>query len=418
MLRCPIKLLEPGMVLAAAVTHPDRPDQELVREGMVIDTRLIQALERSALRCVWIDHPAMLDFARLDLPELARVRHKAFCRLREDFATMVSRSLNPEEVQEYRHIVMELVCALLGGRGLCRLSDPMLAGPKGMYRHSTNVACLSLAIGMEMQAYVIQERATLAVERAKDLTSLGIGALLHDIGKMALSEDNQRRCVLTKPGDTVESDDGMYRRHTVLGYNMLRDTTVPASSKQVVLNHHQRWEGRGFPNKALTTNGKEYGTQDGQEIHIFSRICGAADVLDHLLERARRAGKPTAAALRAFASSSFDGWFDPTVRDAALRCLPPFGIGSTVVLSNGQSAAVVAVNQEQPCRPTLRRLTPEADGSYRTIDLGEERELCVVECDGIATEQYLFELEERPPLCQTLAKRSSERSHCGIALAG
>lgn len=419
MLRCPVKLLKPGMALAAAVTHPDRLDRELLPEGTALDKRIIDALQRSGTRCVWVDHPAMTDFCRLDLPALARVRHRAFQLLKQDFATITERPLNPAEVQEYRHVVMELICALLGGRGITGLTDPMLDGPKGLYRHSTNVACLAVAIGMEMQGYVVQERTTLNTERAKDLTSLGIGALLHDVGKMALSEDNQRRCVLTRPGDTVESDDGMYRRHTVLGYELLRDTVVPASSKQIVLNHHQRWKGRGFPDKALTTNGKQRGTQVGDEIHIFSRIVGAANVLDHLLERARRAGKPTAAALRAFASPTFDDWFDPTIRDAALRCLPPFGIGSTVVLSNGDTAAVIAVNQEQPCRPTVRRLTPEADGSYRTVHLGEERELNVIECDGIPTESYLFELEERPPLCQTIARRSSERSGVGMpALAG
>ena len=102
------------------------------------------------------------------------------------------------------------------------------------------------------------------------------------------------------------------------------------------------------------------------------------------------------AALSDFASTRYDGWFDPVVRRAVLRHLPPFAIGSQVELSDGRNAVVICPNSRQPCRPTVRLLdeTDAVSGRPITLDLVEHRLVCVTSCVGEAVHRWLFELPE------------------------
>ena len=187
---------------------------------------------------------------------------------------------------------------------------------------------------------------------------------------------------------------------------MLRDKRAPASATQVVLTHHRLYDGRGFPEVSPTQKERQSGQQVGQGIHIFSRIAAAADALDGLLRR--HADKPPIAALHAVLGRTYEGWFDPVVRDTLVRRLPPFAIGSRVVLSDGRAAAVIAPSMLQPCCPTVRLLGEadrNEDGSYPTIDLREARHLAIAEAEGIDVTPWLFELAEQEPLSATVARK-------------
>ena len=69
------------------------------------------------------------------------------------------------------------------------------------------------------------------------------------------------------------------RRHTTYGYEMVR-SGVPASAALVVLNHHQRWDGSGYPSRVDHGTGNEMSPLSGRQIPVFSRITLMADVYD------------------------------------------------------------------------------------------------------------------------------------------
>lgn len=126
-------------------------------------------------------------------------------------------------------------------------------------------------------------------------------------------------------------------------------------------------------------------------------------MLDNLLSGADASRRPPVIALHEFASRRFDGWFDPVVKRAVLKRIPPFGVGTHVTLSDGRQAVVTAPNLKEPCRPAVRPL----DGSPLTPDarsLPADRKqwlpphLHIVECAGIDVEPWLYELPE--PLSQ------------------
>lgn len=92
---------------------------------------------------------------------------------------------------------------------------------------------------------------------------------MHDVGKIAVPES-----ILDKPGKLTAAEWGVMQHHTTVGYKLLMSGQgkIMHSAAQVALQHHERWDGTGYP------SGKS-----GEDIHIFARITAIADVFDALL---------------------------------------------------------------------------------------------------------------------------------------
>lgn len=416
MLLCSIADIHPGMSVAAAVMHPDRPGAELVKPGYLLDARLIGRLKDFGVERIWIDHDATQDLNSKIKVGPSPGHQAMYERLKASIRDAASTTISTGDVMSYRQAVMDMICELMGSPALAALAERMNRCNDGeMLRHSANVAYLSILVALEMETYIIQQRPKLAVEHAKDLTSLGIGAMLHDIGKIAEPNKHaQELNALTEhrtfnqglSDDTPPIEAGLliarnaYRNHCVVGYRLLEKANAPASARQIVLTHHQRWDGEGFPEMQEVARGRQTGTQSKEKIHIFSRIVAAADLLDHLLHEANQAGQPVIAALKAFREDEFQSWMDPVIRDAVLRTIPPFAVGSHVRLSDGRAAAVIAPNPIQPCRPVLRELEEDGKEAAEAITLSEHPDLTITHLVGQAISEHLFHLPERAPLAK------------------
>lgn len=392
MLLCGISDLEPGLVVAAPVPHPLRPDLELLAAGAVLDSAIIRRLVDLDVVQVWVRHDATADLDRLLQPELIQARQEVYQQLKTDFSCMSGRTLTHARLQSYRQAVMDLVCQVISNRGIAGLADQLHSTQQPLFTHCANVAYLSLLIGLDLQNYIIQQRPKLKTTYARDLTSLGLGGMLHDVGKTVLSRATARHHEILPNFGGCDSKE--YASHPAVGYNMLRTARVPASARQVVLCHHQRFDGSGWPDMSLIPNSRKHGTQRQRGIHIFSRIVAAANVLDNLLCDAEGSRRPPVAALHDFASARYDRWFDPLIRESMLRRLPPFPLGSMVRLSDGRTASVIAPGIQQPCRPVVRLL--ESGPAARSIDLFQQSDLYIVQCAGVDVRSWLFELA--PPL--------------------
>jgi len=93
-----------------------------------------------------------------------------------------------------------------------------------------------------------------------------IGALLHDVGKVAVPSE-----ILNKPGPLSADERAIMETHTVAGYDMLRDIDFPWDILPLVRGHHERWDGRGYPDRLA-----------GTDIAESARIVCVADVFDAL----------------------------------------------------------------------------------------------------------------------------------------
>lgn len=132
------------------------------------------------------------------------------------------------------------------------------------YKQSINVTVLSIVVAF---AYGI---------RGKELYKLGLGALFHDIGKINIP----RQILLSSVG--VNDDDRVeIQKHTEWGYEyLIRINNLPEEVAIISLQHHERFNGTGYPYK-LETEG----------IHLYSAIVGIADVYEAMIsERTYRKG--------------------------------------------------------------------------------------------------------------------------------
>ena len=91
---------------------------------------------------------------------------------------------------------------------------------------------------------------------------------MHDIGKVAIPD-----AILNKPGRFEEHEREIMETHAELGYNMIRHSDRPLlkAASIVAYEHHEKWDGTGYPNKT-----------SGEDIHIYGRITALADVFDAL----------------------------------------------------------------------------------------------------------------------------------------
>jgi len=406
MLLCAIEKIEPGSVVAAPVVHPRRRDVELLSPGAELDQRLLKRLGELEIPRIWIRNEATADLDRMIDANMGRGHREVYERLKHDFASLSARTTTTGDLQSYRQVVMDLICELISNRGYAGLTELLNDGSTDFFDHCASVAYISVLAGLELETYLLQERPKLSSENASDVTHLGIGAMLHDIGKLVAegpSIDQSELAWARREGPMTDEQAEAwraYRQHTIDGYRLLRQCQAPATVSQIVLNHHQRFDGTGFPDMAELTEGKQRGPQSGARIHVFTRIVSVANTLNHLMQNEQGKSRPPVAALAALGDASFDGWFDPVVADTVRRKLPPFAIGSHVRLSDGRQAAVIAPSVEQPCRPTVRLLDESErwdQGALPALDLLQHPELHIAECAGQNVEPYLFEMPEQKP---------------------
>lgn len=405
MLFCHVNDVSPGTILGAAVIDIDAPAAPLLKPGVVLNEPLLGTLKKLGVTQIWVQHERTADLDSAVATRAGTLKLDLHNLLKNDLHKFDDKSIAEADIQLYRQALRELDIHLMANRERASLIDQLFTCRPTMFTHAANVTYMAMMVGMDLQDYIARQRQWLASEHARDLTALGLGAMLHDIGKIECGDKpgayHEVAPKLKGHGHSVEPI--TYDQHTIAGYRLLRDLRLPASSSQIVLHHHQRWSGGGWPAVSAVTGKNHEGPQSQDDIHIFTRIVSAANVLDNLMCGEGDTRRPAAMALHEFASHRFDGWFDPVIRRAFLRRIPPFGVGSMVSLSDGRDAVVTARNAKDPCRPAVRTL----DGSpllRRTLHAHPARDqfipatMHIVKHAGIDVERWIYDLPDAVPM--------------------
>lgn len=370
MILCTIDELEPGLVTAASILHPDRPDMELLAPNQTLTPQIIKRLADMGIPHVWTKHELTNDLPNVTGESLTLAQRQIYNDLKSVFKGSSSRTVTAAHIANFKQSIMSLVCDVIAHKEIAGLSARLRTSDGPLFSHSASVAYLCIVLGLELENYIIAERSRLNVKDARDFTGLGLAGMLHDIGKITgdrelaatheLDADLPNEYAIDENEDTTPEG---YRDHPRIGYDMLEHARVPPATRQAVLMHHRRWDGSGWPTVQRSPDKPQ---PQGRALHVFSRIVAAANTLDTLMLRIGHA-KPPALALHEFASPRFHGYFDPVVVRATLRAVPPFTIGSRVTLSDDTTAVVTAPNRDTPLLPVVRPLVK--DGDTHMIDL-------------------------------------------------
>lgn len=134
---------------------------------------------------------------------------------------------------------------------------------------------------------------------------LDVAALLHDIGKIGINTN-----ILNKPGSLTPEEYESIKKHPHLGFMALQAATKLADVAQIILAHHERYDGRGYPNNL-----------DGDKIPLLARIISVADAFDAMYsDRPYRKGL-TLSKITEIISEERGHQFDPRIADAMLSLI-------------------------------------------------------------------------------------------------
>jgi len=211
------------------------------------------------------------------------------------------------------------------------------------FQHSIDVTALGLLLGQHLfreQGWLDYDGVRRFSRIDERLSQLGLGLLLHDIGKLAIPIS-----ILNKPSKLTPEEWEVMKTHPSAGVDLLRGDMWSPLVKAIVLRHHERCDGSGYP-----------GGKVGNEIHEMARIAAIADVYDAVTsERVYAPARPACDGVQAIMQGA-GTLFDREIADVFLRVVAPFPPGVEIKVSDGRRGIVVSVPHHALDRPVVRIL--------------------------------------------------------------
>lgn len=214
-----------------------------------------------------------------------------------------------------------------------------LSGLKGYdeytFFHSVNVSILSIALGSQIST------------NRRFLNSLGVGALMHDIGKMTIDVE-----VLNKPGALTADEWDMMRLHPLHGAETAANMRgLDRASVVVILEHHMRYDLDGYP-----------GRRPPRAQHLTSRIVALADAYDAMTSRRSYAPARTQEEAMSILAEGAGTAFDPSLVRMFAKMMGVYPPRSVVRLTSGEVGIVTKPNADI-LAPWVRVIT-DPDGTF------------------------------------------------------
>jgi HD-GYP domain-containing protein (c-di-GMP phosphodiesterase class II) len=195
------------------------------------------------------------------------------------------------------------------------------------YRHNIGVGVISTMIGKWLGLI------------GDELSLLTLAATLHDLGKVKIEDD-----ILNNPGKFTDEEYATMKRHTIYGYELLRDAKgIPERVALVALQHHERENGKGYP----------YGLS-GDRLDHFSKIVGVADIFHAMTsKRIYKDAMPLYQVMQQMTENGF-GQLEPVICNLFVQRMMNLAIGGKAELTDGRIATILMIHPDAPIHPLVQ----------------------------------------------------------------
>jgi HD-GYP domain-containing protein (c-di-GMP phosphodiesterase class II) len=355
-----IKECQEGMELAKTI-YSD-VGQVLIHEGVSLTARMIARLQDLEMPFVYVRDEQTKGVEPKEAVS-QRTRNFALHTIKDEFSKMLKNGRlgnvvdSPDLGKKFRGVVKEILADVRSHHKVMSVLMDVQSADQYTFNHSLNVTIYTLALAMA-QKY-----------SEKQLIEIGLGAILHDVGKLTVPNE-----ILSKPGKLTEEEFAVVKEHTTNGFDYLRKIhDLPLLCAHCAFQHHERLDGSGYPR----------GLEE-DKIHEYAKIIAIADVFDALTSNRsyRKAMLPHMAmeVIYSGAGTLFDLQLVNTFRNT----ISMYPIGMTVKLSNGCKGIVVDHNYQLPSRPIIR-IFEDKNGQAllqaEEIDLAKHLSVVIEDCE-------------------------------------
>lgn len=324
-LKSPLLYMQEGFVFSHADIHA------IMRQGYTEvyhdPSRFRQASSTQSAPApvgdVWPDHTAPKVALGEEMPRARTTYAETFEHVKDLMQDARGGAVDLAASQPY----IEAIIKSLGRNGDALLSLTKLRRcDKYAYTHSVNVAIFSVAYAHY-----------LGLPENK-LHLVGLAGLFHDFGKIFIPQ-----AILDAPRKLTRAEREIMQAHVLLGYNhLVKEKDIHSEVLQGVMQHHEKYNGSGYPNRLR-----------GSKISIYGLILSLSDHYDALSsKRVYKEPMPANVALAVMYKMREEAWA-PGYVERFIKMMGVYPVGTPVLLSNGERGAVCHSNPEYPTLPKV-----------------------------------------------------------------
>lgn len=312
--------LEGGEVLARNIMTWDY--QIILPEGITLRQDYIDKLKELGIAEAYIKEETKSE-------EMVILKSEMEETIRETVRDILERHTyqNNEELSELNSTADNIISTILEEDQVVEKIFDIKERSADIYEHSISICSLAILTALKLN-----------VESEK-IHDIGVGCLLHDIGLRYTTVDYNNRDM-----DTLSKQElAAYKKHPIYGYTSLKDEPwISELSKSIILYHHERLDGSGFPLRA-------------KDISFECKIVNVCDAFDEMICGIACERRKVYEAIEYL--NNFKGkLFDSRIVDVFLGFTAVYPSGTHVLTNEGEMAVVLSQNKDFKDRPVIRIL--------------------------------------------------------------
>ncbi|MCR2803447.1 HD-GYP domain-containing protein [Paenibacillus soyae] len=352
-----LEMVKPGDKVARPIFQDN--GNVLLGEGIELNDRYITRLRNLGIDVLYIEDGFTADIVPEDTirdetrSQAVNTIYKTMTSFKDEKLTK-GKTIAPDMGRNFRAVFGSIMQDLATRPNMLVNLTSIHSMDAYWFQHAFNVAVLAGIMGLAKGF------------NRNQLEELGVGALLFDIGMTKMPQE-----LLTRQGPLTEAERQILRSHPKEGFDILRKYhDISIVSAHCALQHHERFDGSGYP-RGLSKD----------EIHMYGQIVGLADTYDALVSPRPHRKRYTTSEAVEFLFAAGGTYFDLDLIRLFCKHISVYPIATTLLLSTGQEVVVTHNNDLAVHRPRVRVIA-EADGkppkSPYEIELKNEMHITIV----------------------------------------